>query len=436
VDVHKTLFGVENDVMVNTYKEGASNLNSAAKHCEYGANGYNTMPSKIVITRSALLTGPNGEINIKYIPIAARTSGNVAVELTSISATDAPLKFMAPLGTPWAAERVKFGDAYTGFAEWVGDRNKTPWSTGQSSLVCNIESVPPTDAEIKAPVIDTNGNGVVVTGNTPTTPTTPNVPTVTHPDNPTYNGPDVTFTSEWSGNISLNKNTYPAVGNVGNGTVVRVYGYGTSSDWHVKLARQETNWVDIDWITGSTSYTFTKPLTFTLNAEQATNLKNSGTLIVYGKDYVVKYVDIDNSGVTNDEVEEDDEEENNDDDNSDISSATTVWSATSYTNQGEISATVLKEAGLQKNKKAYLVVTGTRGTDWWYVKPMINYDKIINASQSENSSCGHWEDSNLANTSAGYVEIELDASSVNGILDNCLRVEYGNINIISIELKQ
>ena len=296
VDVHKTLFGVENDVMVNTFKEGASNLNSAVKHCEYGVDGYYTMPPKIVITSSALLTGLNNEINIKYIPIAARTSGNEAVELTSTSRTDAPLKFMAPIGTPWAAERVKFGTAYTGFMDWVGDHTKTPWSTGQSALICNIESVAPTDEEINAP---TNANGVeVVETTTPTTPTTPNVPTVTHPDNPTYDGPDVTFTSEWSGNISLNKNTYPAVGNVGNGTVVRVYGYGTSSDWHVKLARQETNWVDIDWKTGSTSYTFTEPLTFTLNAEQATNLKNSGTLIVYGKDYVVKYVDIDNSGVT------------------------------------------------------------------------------------------------------------------------------------------
>ena len=317
VDVHKTLFGVENDVMVNTYKEGASNLNSAAKHCEYGANGYNTMPSKIVITRSALLTGPNNEINIKYIPIAARTSGNVAVELTSISATDAPLKFMAPLGTPWAAERVKFGDAYTGFAEWVGDRNKTPWSTGQSSLVCNIESVPPTDAEIKAPVIDTNGNGVVVTGNTPTTPTTPQdnnptAPTVTGPTGheATWSGTQaftVNADGSWSGNVSFDSNSL-AFNNMGNGTYIRIYGYGTSNDWQVQLAHQLNQepwtWTELTSYqqTGTNVNTSTTIEFGRLSAEEAQAIKDDGKLYVHGKNFVVKYIDIDNSGVTSDPI--------------------------------------------------------------------------------------------------------------------------------------
>jgi len=123
-------------------------------------------------------------------------------------------------------------------------------------------------------------------------------PTVTRPANPTYSGPDVTFTSAWSGYIALDGNKYPAVANVGNGTVIRVYGYGTSSDWHVKTAYQTTEWNDIEEKKGSNSYVFTEPLSFTLTAEAATHLKNSGTLIIYGKDYVVKYVDIDNSGVT------------------------------------------------------------------------------------------------------------------------------------------
>ena len=312
VDVHKTLFGVENDVMVNTYKEGASNLNSAAKHCEYGANGYNTMPSKIVITSSVPLTGPNGEINIKYIPIAARTSGNVAVELTSISATDAPLKFMAPLGTPWAAERVKFGDAYTGFAEWVGDRNKTPWSTGQSSLVCNIESVPPTDAEIKAPVIDTNGNGVVVTGNTPTTPTTPQdnnptAPTVTGPTGheATWSGTQaftVNADGSWSGNVSFDSNSL-AFNNMGNGTYIRIYGYGTSNDWQVQLAHQLNQepwtWTELTSYqqTGTNVNTSTTIEFGPLSAEEAQAIKDDGKLYVHGKNFVVKYIDIDNTGV-------------------------------------------------------------------------------------------------------------------------------------------
>ena len=126
-----------------------------------------------------------------------------------------------------------------------------------------------------------------------------NEPTVTAPANPTYSGPDVTFTSNWKGHIALDKDDYPAVAKVGNGTVVRVYGYGTSSDWHVKLASQiGADWEDIaDEKTGTDSYVYTQPLTFTLSAEDAASVKTDGILIVYGKDYVVKYVVIDNSGV-------------------------------------------------------------------------------------------------------------------------------------------
>ena len=144
---------------------------------------------------------------------------------------------------------------------------------------------------------DSTTNTTPTTPTTPTTTTTPTAPTVTRPDNPTYDG-DVTFSANWTNYVSLDKETYPAVGNVGNGTIVRVYGYGTSNDWHVKLARQETEWVDIEEKTGSDSYTFTEPLTFTLNAEQATNLKNSGILIIYGKDYVVRYVTVENPSST------------------------------------------------------------------------------------------------------------------------------------------
>lgn len=313
VDVHETLFGVKNDVMVNTFKEGASNLNSSVKHCEYGANGYSTMPPKIVITSSTLLTGLNGEINIKYIPIAARTSGNEAVELTSTSKTDAPLKFMAPIGTPWAAERVKFGDAYTGFAEWVGDRNKTPWSTGQSSLVCNIESVPPTDAEIKAPVIDTNGNGVVVTGNTPTTPTTPQdnnptAPTVTGPTGheATWSGTQeftVNANGGWDGNVEFTLENCIALNAMGVGTYIDIYGYGTSNDWRIQTARQETRddwtWTDLTNYQrgGSTVNTSTVIEFGPLTAAEVQAIRADGKLVVYGKNFVVKYIDIDNSSV-------------------------------------------------------------------------------------------------------------------------------------------
>ena len=141
VNVHNA-FGVEDDVMVNTFKEGVSNMNSAAKHAEYGVD-FDEMPDKIVITNSALLTGVGGTINIKNIPIVVRTS-NTAVELTaenSVQGTKAPLKFMAPIGTAWAAERVKIGDAYPYFSNWVQNSTQTPWGTVNSSNTCNIDVV-------------------------------------------------------------------------------------------------------------------------------------------------------------------------------------------------------------------------------------------------------------------------------------------------------
>ena len=135
VNVHQA-FGVNDDVMVNTFKEGASNINSGAKHAEYGTD-INKMPDKIVISNSALLTG---NINIINIPIVVRTN-NTAVELTAVNSsqkTTAPLKFMGPVGTPWAAERVKFGDAYPNFTNWVQNKNLTPWNNVNSSRVCNV----------------------------------------------------------------------------------------------------------------------------------------------------------------------------------------------------------------------------------------------------------------------------------------------------------
>ena len=136
VNVHDA-FGVAEDVMVNTVKEGVGKLNSDVKHAEYGVD-FNKMPDKIVITSPALLTGTDGSINIKNIPIVVRTS-NTAVELTAennVQGTTAPLKFMAPVGTAWAAERVKIGEAYPDFSAWVQNSTQVPWSNCVGANVC------------------------------------------------------------------------------------------------------------------------------------------------------------------------------------------------------------------------------------------------------------------------------------------------------------
>ncbi len=156
VNVHKA-FGYNNDdVMINTYSEGESQI-GGAKHAEYGTD-FSTLPDKIVITDASYVTGDDGQMNIFYIPITVRTSDNKAVELTSTNSvtggSTAPLKFMAPLGTPWAAERVKFGKAYPMFRDWVGNKDKTPWSLPSETATFDVNDLPqvatyaPTDDEI------------------------------------------------------------------------------------------------------------------------------------------------------------------------------------------------------------------------------------------------------------------------------------------------
>lgn len=172
VNVHKA-FGYNNDdVMINTYSEGESQI-GGAKHAEYGTD-FSTLPEKIVITDASYVTGDDGQMNIFYIPITVRTSDNKAVELTSTNSvtggSTAPLKFMAPLGTPWAAERVKFGKAYPMFRDWVGNKDKTPWSLPSETATFDVNDLPqvaeyaPTDDEIGSATStvtdpDTSGQG-------------------------------------------------------------------------------------------------------------------------------------------------------------------------------------------------------------------------------------------------------------------------------------
>ena len=261
---------------------------------------------------------------------------------------------------------------------------------------------------------DSTTNTTPTTPTTPTTTTTPTAPTVTRPDNPTYDG-DVTFSANWTNYVSLDKETYPAVGNVGNGTIVRVYGYGTSNDWHVKLARQETEWIDIEEKKGSNSYTFTEPLTFTLNDEQATKLKNSGILIIYGKDYVVRYVYIDNSGVSNDTVEEDDEEENNDDDDEIL-----LWEDTATSGAIDISGADLANAGLKDGST--IRVYGTRGQ--WYGD--VQLQLLPNNAPISYVQTKVWDSDDGNYDSDGYVDNVIGAGAASEANEKGIHFTFGN----------
>lgn len=225
VNIHKA-FGFDNDdVMINTYREGQSIIGEA-KHKEYGTD-FSTMPDKIVITDASYVTGDDGEMNIFYIPITVRTSDNKAVELTSSNSVSggstAPLKFMAPLGTPWAAERVKFGLAYPMFSEWVANPTETPWTLPSETATYDLSDLPavsdyaPTEEEIGAAT------------NTPVTPTNPSGQGEEEESDPTFSsvtGTDLNIDpTTLTPNSSL---TLPAA-SFNNVSAATVYIYGTGN---------------------------------------------------------------------------------------------------------------------------------------------------------------------------------------------------------------
>ena len=70
------------------------------------------------------------------------------------------------------------------------------------------------------------------------------------------------------------------------------------------------------------------------------------------------------------------------------------------------------------------------------MKPLYGWTQITYAGQdSDPNGYGHWEKA-LNEESDGYVQISLSVTDMNNIMDNGLRVEYGNITISYIELRQ
>ena len=308
-DVHP-LFGVQNDEMVNTFREDQSKIGSA-KHAEYGVDSRVKFPAKIVITDADMVTGLDG-MNIKNIPITVKTD-NIAQELTDED-SQAPLKFMAPIGTKWAAERVRFGDAYEYFKEWVSNPDDEPWIypddfyTYEGSMPA-VSDYAPTAAEIAAAGSNTGGNNGNNNRNN-NDGTTP--PEVTGPTGhtATWSGTQaftVNAEGKWEGNVSFDSNT-PAFNKMGDGTYIRIYGYGTSNNWQVQLARQLNQdpwtWTELENYqrTGHSVNTSATIAFGPLSAEEVQDIKDDGKLYVHGKNFVVKYIDIDNSGVTSDPI--------------------------------------------------------------------------------------------------------------------------------------
>lgn len=154
-NVHQML-GVDKTTMTNTY----TNVSPITSDYETGIS-----PVKFTVKNE-------NYINLSQIPIVVK-QGNEVYELQH-NIGDAPHKFLAPVGTPWVAERVAIRDGFTNFADWVGDRNNTPWGNANQANLYNLKFLSREGSEIGGGVenwqnyvnwnyftIEVNGNGKI-----------------------------------------------------------------------------------------------------------------------------------------------------------------------------------------------------------------------------------------------------------------------------------
>ena len=252
-------------------------------------------------------------------------------------------------------------------------------------------------------------------------------PTITPPSSYTWAGTQAFGSNE--GYLDLLNTEYSSVfNNVGEGTVITVYGYGNASDWSVQFS-EYMSWGRAYRFyeqTGS-SVNEVETISTTLNASQAANLKTQNGLSIIGKNFTVKYVVIDNSNVAQVEVP------------TPPTTGTSIWSVTEYTNQSLVGYESF--SGLTDSTPANLYISGSRGQWYWEAKiyrdnTSFAIEAKVNQSDNINSSWGHWSDDALANTAEGYVALPLTGDDVNFIKQNGLQIWLGNITITKIELRQ
>jgi len=233
--------------------------------------------------------------------------------------------------------------------------------------------------------------------------------------------------TDWGVNAQIDASKFSGAG---IGSVLRVYGVGNSDSWQVKLCTT-TSWAEISglgiqnyWTLGNVKGGVV--MNWTLTEAAARELIANGVNVT-GPDFTLKYVTIDNTNAT--------PVSNNSDEGSEPNiNGTTTWSATSFNNQELVSAETLKNAGLQNDKEATLLITGVRsnGTTWWEAKPMYGWTEIITARHdNQYKDYFHW-----GNDDNGYIAIPFSASVVNNLLTEGFRLQYYQFTISKIEIKQ
>ena len=243
-EVHSK-FGVPTGTMVNTYTS-ASDL-SDNSNCV-------TEQAPVTFTSSIPYS------RIIDIPIVVRYGNNQIMELVC-NKGDAPHKFLVPIGTAWAAERVEISEAYPDFDKWVGSRSYRPW-----------------DNFVVSKLYIDDENGSRETG-------LPNIParqgSVIWDYMTNHNG--LPMELDWGAGAIIYGDMINAVR---EGSIIRAYGYGNTNEWAVNLCLSDAQWSWQDWsslnydayASGSNSNVGVE-LEWTLTAAQAAELNGNGLVV-------------------------------------------------------------------------------------------------------------------------------------------------------------
>ena len=307
---------------------------------------------------------------------------------------------------------------------WLAIGTRDYWNHDERNLVFELNQAQ-ADSLASGDLVIQGINFVLkyVTIENPSAPN-PGEPTITPPASYTWAGTQAFGSNE--GYLDLLNTEYSSVfNNVGEGTVITVYGYGNASDWYVQFS---------EYMSWGRAYRFyeqtglsvneVETISTTLNASQAANLKTQNGLSIIGKNFTVKYVVIDNSNVAQVEVP------------TPPTTGTSIWSSTSYTGQTLISTEDL--GSLARDTEATLYLVANHPYNWWEVQVWDNNNNFKITARGDNSyaSCGHWQYEDINTPCDGYVGIPLSAEQVNFIKDYGMKVDFYGLTVSSVELRQ
>ena len=408
-DVHYEL-GSSDNVMINT-------LSEKERASVNGAQVESKNP-KTLINKEDKTTKFYGVKYIRDITLNVLYA-NVSTALVD-SFGAATYKFLVPLGTKWAKERIRFSHSYPKFPDWVYNKDKNmEWYTDNvpSNLYAELEGLNEDDFKSESAPVYIAGSETY--SKTPVSATS----TMSYPgasEKTIYNFaatgaapgflcPALGSEAEEDLTVYLSDDDKPSIA---EGQTVRIYGVNIA-DWYVstnisgsdeyKSFNGNGNYIDI-------------PVT-SININQ---IKNGIT--IKGKHFTVTYVTI--VGLTSTPstptVNDDETPTVNDDETPTVNDDETLsgdsgWSSTSYTIHDLISANDLKSKGIIKDKAATLKVTGTAfnwgSAGWEVVIKDSDYNELLRKTSNSNPELGQF-DSNLN----GSISVPIETSIVNNYL--------------------